>query len=111
MRMDGDNNNRGSNQRGSCSYVPLGADEILTVTCNEGIEREECRIFGKRFSRTEEEVLGVAYLGERVLCEHSWNQRGNHSTVHQETGRRRYTRGTAQALERRQRMTLSGVGV
>ena len=87
MRMDGDNNNRGSNQRGPCTYVPVGTAEILPVTSNEDIEREECRIFGKRFSRTEEEILGFAYLGKRVLCEHSWNQRGNHSTVHPETGR------------------------
>ena len=111
MRMARDNDIGGSDKGRSCSYVFVGTSETFSVARDEDIEGEERRVFGERISRTGEEILGNAYLGERVLCKYSRNKRRNNQGIYKKAAGRRRKGRPAAIVERQQRMTLSGVVV
>ena len=53
------------------AHVSVSAAEAFAVERNEDTQGEECRIPGEGVSGVGEEILGYAYLGERILCKHS----------------------------------------
>jgi len=111
MRVAGDNDTGRGNKGRSCAYIFVCTAEAFTLAGNENTQREECRVFGEGISRTGEEILGAAYLGERILCKYGGDKRRNNTGIYKKAAGRRRKRRTAKIVERQQRMTLSGVVV
>jgi len=69
--MDGSDNHRRSDMPGSYTSVCRYTTEAFSVACDADIEGEECRKVKERVPGIDEEILGDAYLGERIFCNNS----------------------------------------
>ena len=98
--MDGSNANRRSDMPGSYTPVCRYPTETFCVACDADIEGKECRAVKERVSGIDEEVLGDAYLGERIFCNDGGVGQRNDSKICQKPTGRADTRRTTRAMER-----------